>query len=231
MSEHLENAKGFVKKHWVALSLGAVALYVVYRYMGSSTPAASNNAGAMTAAYGQSAQAAQQAAAIGLARQTENDQANIASAKLSAQSQNATEQNQVALTNAIGGSVLAIGSTIAGTLAAQSAIPAAAMAAATLSNQTALSASAGVAMTGVAALPGTFDAMAHMLGVETGNFGTTLIGFGSNVATETGTALNAIATNGSSAVHAASSSAQASADANQKGLSSLANLAGMVMMA
>lgn len=231
MSETVERVKVFVKKHWLPLTVGVVALYVVYRYAGNSSPAPTNNSAAMNQAYGQSAAAAAQAAQIGLATQTESDHANIAAATLAAQSQNAMEQNQVALTGAIGNSVLAIGSTIAGTIAAQSAIPIAAMNAATLSNQQALSGAAGVAATGVAAMPGLYDALAHLLGVQTGNFGTTLIGFGNNVANETGSALNAIATNSGSAVKAASASAQASADANQKGLSSLASMAGMMMMA
>lgn len=222
MSENMEGVKAFVKKHWVAIALGVVAIYVFLRYFGgsSSAPAASGNLQASQAALAsQWAQASAAQAQQNLAAQTEADQAQIAKQK-----------NQIEYTQAVGQVVQNVGTSIGSVVSAQSQIPIAAMAAATAINQQALSGSAAVAAAGVQGYSSTIDSAAHLLGVQTGNFGTTLIGFGNNLAQETGSALNAVATNSAPAVNAAAASAQTSANANsataQKGL----QVAGMAMM-
>lgn len=217
MSEQLEHTREFVKKHWVAVSIGLVGVFIIYRYMGaSSAPAANSNlasAAALQAAYAQSAQAN-----VGnqLAAQTESDQANLAAQKLADATQIAGQQNQVALTTAVGQNVSALGQTIAGVISAQSQLPAVAMAAATNIDQAALANSAAVAASGVAAFPGALQAAGHLLGVQTGNFGSTIIGVGNNIATESGNALNSIAVAGGSAANSAAMSASNAAQANSQ---------------
>jgi hypothetical protein len=162
------------------------------------------------------AQQSAAAASQGLAVQTEADQASIAQAKIDATKQVAIGQNQVALTNAVGNNILAFGNTIASTIAAQSLLPATAMQAAAAADQTALAGAAAVASQGVASQAGSITAAAHLLGVQTGNFGTTLIGFGQNIAAETSSAVNAVAVASGSSSSAAAGSASNSANANSR---------------
>lgn len=222
MSDIQENAKGgiaWAKKHWLILAVGVFGIWIVMRYSRASSAPASNSGtdyAGLAAMQSAGLAASAQSASQNLAVQTESDQASIERAKIDATLKVASMQAEIGQTTAIGQNILNIGSTIAASIAAESALPAAAINAAAVTNQTALAGSAAVAAQGVQSLPDALQGAAHLLGVQTGNFGTTLIGFGSNLADETGNALNAIASNSGPAVNAAAASASNSANANSR---------------
>lgn len=199
----------FVKEHPVAIGVGVIGIIIIMRYSGGSAPAsgADGSAAALQAAFAANGQ-------YSLASQQVANQAAAQAAQTSAASKAASESNQVALTQAIGQNITAIGSTIAATVAAQSALPAAAIAAASANNQQALVGSAAVAAQGVASYADVLNAGAHAIGVQTGNFGTTLMGLTDSLASMGGSALNAIAATVSSSAASASASAGYAAAAN-----------------
>lgn len=148
-----------LKRHWPYVLGGVAGLYLIYKYMGSSSTSSSTSTvdpNALAYAQGQSQLQAQ--TTLGMAQIQANSNAataaqNLQSAQLAAQSNNATQQNEIAYNTALGSTASSVGNSIAQVIQAQSVLPAVAINSAMQENQTTLQASAATAIAGINAVP------------------------------------------------------------------------------
>jgi len=144
-----------LKTHWPYVVGGLVGVYVVYNYIGGGSSATASS-GVDPNALAYANQQNQLQAQTSLASQQMQMQSdaqtaaiNLQNAQLSAQSNNATQLNEIAYNTALGSTATSIGNSLASVIQAQSALPADAINAAMTDNQTALQASAATAIAGV----------------------------------------------------------------------------------
>lgn len=199
---NLDGVKEFAKKHWVMLAGGAVGVYVIFHYLGGSSAATTVNAdGTTTTPVDNSASQAYA----------------LQSQQIAAQSQAASQANEVGQTAAVGTTIGNIGSAISSVINSQSMIPAAAINAASINNQSALVSAAAVAESGNSSLAGILSAVAQNVQASytpLATLGSSLIGLNDHIGSLGEAAVNAVGTSVSSSAQSAAQSAAASAAAN-----------------
>jgi len=146
-----------LKKYWPWAAGGLVGIYIVYKYVGSSsTIATTTSSGLDPAALAYQSQQNQLQAQTSVAMAQVQTQAdaqtaaqNLAMSTLNAQSTVANMNAETAYNTALGSTASSVGSSIAQVIQAQSLLPATAINAAMNNNQTALQASAATAIAGI----------------------------------------------------------------------------------
>lgn len=212
---NLEGAKEFAKKHWVIIAGGAVGAYLIFHLLGSS------GGGSVAASGSGSIQTTATDGSAGQAYALQSQQ-------IAAQSQAASQANQVGETAAVGTTIGNIGSAISNIIANQSVIPAAAINAASINNQTALVSAAAVAESGNQSLAGILSAVAQNVTASytpLAILGQSLIGLNDHIGSLGEAAVNAV---GQSVAGSASSAAQSAAASAQANAAATAAVAGAV---
>lgn len=217
-----------VKKYWPWAAGGVVGIILIMRMSGGGSSASSAGSSAANYATLQAlaAQTNAQNAQILLAQKVEADNMALANAKMQSDA-------GIAQINAYGNLTQALGQAISTTANAQAQIPVAAMLAASANSQAALKSAAGVAATGLAALPGSLDAAADLAKASYAPiqaYGSALGQMAQGVSQTATNAMNSTAQTAQSAAQAAGAASAADAQSTSSTMGAVASVAAIALM-